>query len=1180
MKIIACFIIVISALLFNQKGYAQFYFIENKLNEIEVEFLRKKIEVEEGKTFFNVLKIKNPTNQKLSFEANFSYPADWTFMGERSRNIILNPLDSILIAYRAAPSINAKGEIGYAIVAALVDDKGNTFKNEYTFVNIPKISGLRFKPKNRIIYFDQLKKQTVISLLLSNQGNTEEYIDLNFDLSQGITIEGAQEGLYRSELTLDANCDTIVTLPVKLVSKGNMIANKFHRIQVKAITKDTVFNSSIWAKELDNNYLNDIPYTYKMLNIEAIAQNIFSNETPNYNFHINGYFLPKGKNNYFYSFQSYGTRKSAKDLWIYSRMLLQLQNKHLSVEIGDISNELGHDMFGRGAYVSYKTKSNFKIRTAASTSMIVDAYRAGMSVTQSFNTFGVELGGSYEEDNYINANSIIGFSNFGVQTQKYGNLRAYGGISQAIWQQSKQKILSYSFKLNYNYLYKNLNLNLNILNTPKEYFGRLAGRDEVRINAQYNLSNKNYLSNNFYFFRSTPPIYLNESIISTNNNNTVRNKLLYNSNITPTLLIGSGVVYEKKLGSNFYGVPNSKLKTNSAFVHIITRKRNRFEKSSFNAYFTGGYNFATDYYLGSDTINHKIYPNWFSAVLSVGYRSQIWGFNVLYYHGPYSINQQFKYFYNKYNSKNIIIMPFLDMFVYQKYIKLAVRPNFNYNVPAKTSRLGMNSELIIYPGHEWEFTLSNTYNYTASKDLHTDVKTTFSTNYFEFRIRKSFNFNQPRYQYHNIKFYFFKDLNGNNIKEPDEPGIRDVLLSISLEDKNADENIYNTASHFMSVDLLSDINGFISYGNIPNGFYTIEYKPIGKMVKAFASEKTIENIVVSSDRVYYIPYHENNKIFGKIILNRSKLSNLGKIDPSNIKVTATNSKGKRFSTLTDASGNYSIYIPSVDRYKVRVNNIYYENFELEQNDYQIQLNGYKQFEVNFIFNEKRRKIRFSTSYDYNSSKNESGIEIIRRTNLSGTIKDATTLEPVVANIKIFNDKGEIITEGKSNLRTGIFALSFVAGNDYIMEVSADEYWFHAEKLYSQQIVTFKNLKKNILLKSITVGQLIPMKTLNFEAGSYDIPVTSFPELERLMKVLKKNPSVKISVHGHADDLEILDSDKDLALERAKLVAKYLIANGYNRVKYSGHSNTKPIADNDTEDGRKLNRRVEIIVTGK
>jgi outer membrane protein OmpA-like peptidoglycan-associated protein len=145
---------------------------------------------------------------------------------------------------------------------------------------------------------------------------------------------------------------------------------------------------------------------------------------------------------------------------------------------------------------------------------------------------------------------------------------------------------------------------------------------------------------------------------------------------------------------------------------------------------------------------------------------------------------------------------------------------------------------------------------------------------------------------------------------------------------------------------------------------------------------------------------------------------------------------------------------------------------------------------------------------------------------------------------------------------------------------ADDYWFYAEKLYSNQIVTFKNLKKDILIKAITVGSIIPMNTLNFASGSAEIPATSFPELERLLKVLRKNPAVKIDVHGHADDLEIRETQEDLALERAKIIAKYLIANGYNRVKYSGHANTKPIADNDTETGRAQNRRVEIVVTGK
>jgi outer membrane protein OmpA-like peptidoglycan-associated protein len=182
---------------------------------------------------------------------------------------------------------------------------------------------------------------------------------------------------------------------------------------------------------------------------------------------------------------------------------------------------------------------------------------------------------------------------------------------------------------------------------------------------------------------------------------------------------------------------------------------------------------------------------------------------------------------------------------------------------------------------------------------------------------------------------------------------------------------------------------------------------------------------------------------------------------------------------------------------------------------------------------------------------------------------------------VVDKDGNEVTTAQTNPKNGLFALSFIAGPDYTMEVNANDYWFYSEKLYAEQVVTFTNLDKNILLKQIAEGSLIPMKTLNFTPGSAEIQPVSFPELERLMKVLKQNPSVKIAVYGHADDIEVRDNpNKDIALERAKMIATYLIANGYNRVKYSGYSNTRPVAENDTEEGRSQNRRVEIVVTGK
>lgn len=61
----------------------QFYFLEDAHEQLEVKFLKKKIETEVNNTFFNILKIKNPSTRKLTFNTNISYPSNWTFIGEK-----------------------------------------------------------------------------------------------------------------------------------------------------------------------------------------------------------------------------------------------------------------------------------------------------------------------------------------------------------------------------------------------------------------------------------------------------------------------------------------------------------------------------------------------------------------------------------------------------------------------------------------------------------------------------------------------------------------------------------------------------------------------------------------------------------------------------------------------------------------------------------------------------------------------------------------------------------------------------------------------------------------------------------------------------------------------------------------------------------------------------------------
>jgi outer membrane protein OmpA-like peptidoglycan-associated protein len=321
---------------------------------------------------------------------------------------------------------------------------------------------------------------------------------------------------------------------------------------------------------------------------------------------------------------------------------------------------------------------------------------------------------------------------------------------------------------------------------------------------------------------------------------------------------------------------------------------------------------------------------------------------------------------------------------------------------------------------------------------------------------------------------------------------------------------------------------------------------------------------------------EKNKVYGKIILNRSKLSGLSKLDLSNIRITATDSKGRTYVTLSNKNGEFVLFAPVTDQYSVSINNIFYENFDLRQNNFKVQFNGYKQFEVNFVFDEKIRRINFSNSAQDGQF---ASILQVRRTNLKGLIKDANSLTPIRARINLVNTKNNsIMTSVYSSSQSGEYSTSFMADDNYLVEILADGYWYHSENLNLNQVTTFLNVTKDILLKPIAIGSKIELN-IKFESTKTDLDPESVAELNRLIKLLKDNGNIKVEVQGHSDDLEALNNPQ-ISEERAKKVARYLIENGFSNIQIRGFGNTVPLSSNDTEQGRAANRRVEIEVVSK
>ena len=106
-----------------------------------------------------------------------------------------------------------------------------------------------------------------------------------------------------------------------------------------------------------------------------------------------------------------------------------------------------------------------------------------------------------------------------------------------------------------------------------------------------------------------------------------------------------------------------------------------------------------------------------------------------------------------------------------------------------------------------------------------------------------------------------------------------------------------------------------------------------------------------------------------------------------------------------------------------------------------------------------------------------GIGIVRRTNMSGTVKDATTQNVIMAKVQILDGNKNVVTEANTRVIDGKFSVSYMAGDDYRLVITAEDYWFYEEKLIGEQVVTFQNIDKEILLKAITVGSIIDLINL-------------------------------------------------------------------------------------------------------
>jgi len=108
-----------------------------------------------------------------------------------------------------------------------------------------------------------------------------------------------------------------------------------------------------------------------------------------------------------------------------------------------------------------------------------------------------------------------------------------------------------------------------------------------------------------------------------------------------------------------------------------------------------------------------------------------------------------------------------------------------------------------------------------------------------------------------------------------------------------------------------------------------------------------------------------------------------------------------------------------------------------------------------------------------------------------------------------------------------------------------------------------------------------VKGINFRRNSADIKASSFPLLKEAVSVFKEYPTLRVEISGHTSDEGKRDFNMKLSRKRAEAVKAFLVSAGIDesRIGTVGHGPDKPIADNETKEGKEKNRRIEFRLLG-
>lgn len=200
--------------------------------------------------------------------------------------------------------------------------------------------------------------------------------------------------------------------------------------------------------------------------------------------------------------------------------------------------------------------------------------------------------------------------------------------------------------------------------------------------------------------------------------------------------------------------------------------------------------------------------------------------------------------------------------------------------------------------------------------------------------------------------------------------------------------------------------------------------------------------------------------------------------------------------------------------------------------------------------------------------------------VKGIVRDKESREPLAAAIELINLKTEN-TESlvSSDSVTGSYLIVLTEGAEYALYVNKEDYLFKSLNFNYSEQRDYEPIVLDIDLERAREGRRAILENIFFDVDKYDLQEKSLTELRKILRFLQENPGVRVEISGHTDNTGSASYNVQLSEKRAAAVNNYLVSQGISagRLIPKGYGSQQPIADNDSEEGRQKNRRIEFKI---